>query len=140
MAYATRSDLETFGVSAESWDETKEDAEAYLDAASDLADSYLRLHYQIPFPPPVPTMLKQAVCKIAAYEILSHRGYNPEGDAGQLLTRYKQAIDWLKDVGSGRAVIGIDEPGEGHGGPFVVSPSRGEPSLVLTVPPQGRGW
>jgi len=75
---------------------------AALDAASELADSYLRSQYMLPLLA-WGSDLKRHVAMIAAWDVLSaQRGFNPDAPAEQMwLTRYEQAITWLKDVAKG---------------------------------------
>lgn len=62
--------------------------------------------------------LRRAVCCIAAYDLLSVRGYNPEGADENLRLRYEDAIRWLKGVASGFIDPGLIDstPDEEEGG------------------------
>jgi phage gp36-like protein len=145
VAYATTIDLTRFGLSGNAVaDADPADLAAQLDAASSLADSYLRLHYALPIVAPYPVALVEAVARIAAFNVLSVRGYNPEGDAGLLEGRYKAAIRWLEDVGAGKAaplVADANGPAANAGGPFVIQ-SRYDSVQGGNVigPPSPRGW
>jgi phage gp36-like protein len=144
VAYATTGDLFDFGLSSDAGVDIGP-SERQLDAASSLADSYLRNHYKLPLTAPYPIALVEAVCRIAAYNILSVRGYNPEGDAGALETRYRAAMKWLQDVGAGRAaplMVTSDAGGTVNaGGPFVVQTRYDEQSeSQVTGAPSTRGW
>jgi phage gp36-like protein len=74
--------------------------------------------------------LSAAVCKIAAYELLAIRGFNPDGDDEQVRKRYEDAMKWLADIAAGRiSPVGLvdstpDEPDEG-GAEVVTLPARG---------------
>jgi phage gp36-like protein len=46
--------------------------------------------------------LKLAVCKIAAYELLSARGLDPSGRDENIIKRNDDAFKWLKDVRAGK--------------------------------------
>lgn len=145
MAYATSDDLERYGL-PQSTVQTIDGADitAQLDAASSLADSYLRLHYKLPLSSPYPIALVEAVCRIAAFNILSVRGYNPEGDAGMIESRYQAAMKWLQDVGAGRAaplMVTADQGGTTNaGGPFVVQPMFSDSDGLVVGSPSSRGW
>jgi phage gp36-like protein len=145
VGYATASDLETFGAPAAALDGLYSEAiAAQLEAASSVADSYLRNHYKLPIVAPYPPALTEAVARIATFNLLSVRGYNPEGDAGLLETRYKTAMRWLESVGSGKAsplLIAADGPTANAGGPFVVQ-NRYDSSQdgFVVGRPSHRGW
>jgi phage gp36-like protein len=72
-----------------------------LAATTELASGILAARFDLPI-----TSwggdLTQAVCKIAAYEILSVRGFNPDGDDKNVRDRYDDAMKWLADVAAGR--------------------------------------
>jgi phage gp36-like protein len=144
VAYATPTDLSLYGVDAASGGDI-DVIKAQLDAASSVADSYLRLHYKLPISTPYPAALVEAVARIASFNVLSVRGYSPEGDAGLLESRHRAAMKGLQDVGAGRAaplLVTADSGGTVNaGGPFVVQPRR-DPTTDATVvgKPFTRGW
>jgi phage gp36-like protein len=75
--------------------------EAKLDAATDIADSYLRGRYLVPLAP-VPPSIVQAVCKIARYELASGGDRTPSDS----MTRDRDAvIAWLKSLSTGVATL-----------------------------------
>jgi phage gp36-like protein len=147
-SYATLTDLTTLGVpsAALSGVSTVEQQRA-LDAASTLADGYLRAKFTLPIS--IPSIdLVEAVCKVAAYSLLSVRGYNPEtGSDPNVRDRYKDAIAWLKGVAEGSITPALTDssPGGVLGGPFVLqaqlsgSASDGLP-VVVPGAPRARGW
>jgi phage gp36-like protein len=143
VAYATLTDLSDLGLPSAATIDTVA-AERQIEAASSLADSYLRNHYKLPLPTPYPIALVEAVCRIAAYNVLSVRGYNPEGDAGALEQRYRAAVRWLVDVGAGKASpLTQDAAGvaRGAGGPFVVQARYDNVQDATVVgAPSTRGW
>lgn len=144
-SYATPADLAIHGIAAGAvGDLDMSGIQAVLDAASDLADSYLRNHYRLPLAAPYPFALVEAVCKVAAFNVLSVRGYNPEGDAGMLESRYKSAMKWLEDVGAGKASPLVQDaagPASAAGGPFVVQPRYDSSAQASVVgAPSLRGW
>jgi phage gp36-like protein len=145
VGYATEADLSRFGAPSAALESLlTEDINAQLEAASSVADSYLRNHYKLPIVAPYPPALTEAVARIATFNLLSVRGYNPEGDAGLLETRYKTAMRWLESVGSGKAsplLIAADGPTANAGGPFVVQ-NRYDSSQdgFVVGRPSHRGW
>lgn len=144
-SYATPADLAMYGIASSATSDMDVDAiQGALAAASDVADSYLRNHYRLPLSAPYPAALIEAVCRVAAFNLLSVRGYNPEGDAGLLESRYKTSMRWLEDVGAGKATPIVQDaagPASSAGGPFVVQPrydSQQQANVIGT--PSLRGW
>jgi hypothetical protein len=72
--------------------------------------------------------LRGAVCKIAAYNLMSRRGFAPQaGNADEaFLERYQQAVRWLEMVAAGRAVLSVIDsaPEVNEGGAAVYSEAR----------------
>jgi phage gp36-like protein len=143
-SYATTEDLLVYGLSEEALSGTSADAvQQKLDAASAFADSYLGRHYTLPLSKPYPISLIDAVCRVAAYNFLSVRGFNPQGQAEEIRLRYLDASEWMKDVGlRGGGPDFVDSTGRGDdGGPFVVQPqTNGVTGSSTFGPPKGRGW
>jgi phage gp36-like protein len=55
-----------------------------------------------------PESLTIAVCKLTAFEYTAVRGFDVNGPNEIMVIRYKQAMDWLKDVGANKAfLIGV---------------------------------
>ncbi len=72
--------------------------QAECDAASTLADSYLRGRYNLPLVS-FDIELSMQVAYIAAYNIMASRGYNPETGADSIYqTRWIAATEWFKGV------------------------------------------
>lgn len=144
--YADTEDFDRYGLpeGALAGDFHSDDVQAALDAASDIADSYLRGRFVLP----ITTHggdLADAVCRIAAFNILSRRGYNPEGNADQVRLRYEDAIEWLKGVSTGRITPALTDSssstsGGGKGGPFVVAPRYDANGSFDAGPPVPRRW
>lgn len=114
MAYATRTDLTRFGLPSGALtgiaDATQD---AALEAASDVADSYMRSRYTLPLTG-YGDDLKRAVCAIAAWDLLSTRGYDPNrGSDEAVRMRADDAKGWLKDISAGKAAVsgGVTTPG-----------------------------
>lgn len=77
-----------------------------LAATTEMASGILAIRYD----PPIVTKsvdLAQAVSKIAAYDLLSVRGFNPDGDDSNYRRRYEDAMAWLKAVADGK-IIPVD--------------------------------
>lgn len=131
MAYASRTDLTTHGLSSAALGSISTPAQdAALDAASALADSYLRARHTTPVTG-YGVDLTRAVCSIAAWDLLSVRGYDPQrgGDEAVRL-RAEDAMRWLRDVSSGKASLsGITE-----------SESESWPEVIGAVSDESRGW
>ncbi len=77
---------------------------AALEAASRDADSYLANRYTLPITQ-WGTDLTNAVCNIAAYNLLAGRGFAPNSGSSDehVRLRYEDAIRWLRDCSSGKA-------------------------------------
>lgn len=94
------------------------DQNAALEAASRVADSYLQARYKLPLAA-WDDDLRRAVAVIAAYDLLSGRGFAPEGSDEHVRLRYEDALRWLRDVSTGVVTpVGIvdaspTEPNEG---------------------------
>lgn len=100
--YATMTDLARLGLPSAALSgvatETQEDA---LDAASSLADGYLTSRYALPLSA-WGADLTACVAKLAAYDLMTTRGYAPEaGRDDQLRLRHEDAMRWLRDVAGG---------------------------------------
>jgi phage gp36-like protein/phage gpG-like protein len=97
-----------------------------LEAASRVADGYLRGRVTLPLVAPYGKDLVQAVCKLAAYELLGNRGLDPETEQ-DLSRSHKEATSWLKDIASGTATpewVDSSEDGAlGFDGDYVVAPT-----------------
>jgi phage gp36-like protein len=93
--------------------------QATLDALSSEADGSIAGQFVLPlkqFPPE----LTKYVCWMAALELMSVRGYNPEDDRGLLISRDKRAREWLDKVSKGLisppGMIGADGNNEDQSG------------------------
>jgi phage gp36-like protein len=131
MAYATIANLSTFGANAATFGSlTDPDKQAALDAASAEADGYLRSRYPRTTLPLVTygDDLRQAVVKIAVFELVAKRGFNQNAGADQVIVkRADDARAWLKALARGEVslVVAPDPPG-------------GEQPMVISNTP--RGW
>lgn len=73
---------------------------AALEAASRLADSYLQSRYRLPLTS-WGQDLRRCVAILAAYDIMSARGFAPEGADEHLRLRAEDATRWLEGVARG---------------------------------------
>lgn len=117
MGYCTIAELSTYGANAATFTSTSTpDKQAAIDAASSEADGYLRARYpraELPLTT-YDADLKAAVAKIATFEIVSKRGYNPNAGSDQVIVkRADDARAWLKALARGEVslVVAIDPVG-----------------------------
>lgn len=99
MSYATLTDLYIHGAPEKAFGQlTDSQKESALEAASEVIDTYFRGRYSLPLAV-WDVSVTQNTCKIAAYNLLSARGYNPAaGSDINILERYNQAISWCEKV------------------------------------------
>lgn len=101
MAYATSADLYRLALrQAALGGISSADQSAALEAASQVADSYLQARYKLPLVG-WGDDLRRAVAIIAAYDLLAGRGFAPEGADEHVRLRYEDALRWLRDVSLG---------------------------------------
>jgi phage gp36-like protein len=141
-AYATIADLETHGVSAVALEDVKlTDRTTALEAASRVADSYVRGAVTLPLAAPYPIELVRAVSQIAAYDLLSVRGMAAESDLGR---RAEAATRWLRAIGEGDVKPGWADSSEdatvGYDGPYVVAPGIDKDGNATVETPTPRGF
>lgn len=108
-AYCTQSDLETRFGAEEILELTDRDADDVMDAgvldvviadASATIDSYIAKRYDLPLPQ-VPPVLTKVACDIARYNLHGDLPTDTVSD------NYKQAINFLRDISSGKAVLDV---------------------------------
>jgi len=130
-SYASPTDLTSFGISAAALAGISGTVQqAALDAASGVADGYLRARYTLPIVTP-DTGLKRAVCGIAAYDLLKARGFNPENGADQIIVKgYDDAMRWLRDVSNGVVAPALVDS----------TPDGTSPAAPLVISDTPRGW
>lgn len=101
--YASTTDLARLGLPSGALTNvptaTQEEA---LDAASAVADGYLRTRgYALPLTA-WSDDLRAQVARLAAYDLMVTRGFNPNaGNDETLRLRHEDALRWLRDVASG---------------------------------------
>lgn len=99
MSYASAIDLTTYGLpSTAIGNLTPTQVSAALTEASSRVDSFLRGRFALPLVA-WETDITQATCAIAAYNLLSIRGYNPGSGADvNIRDRYLDTLRWLSQV------------------------------------------
>ncbi len=130
-SYATTDDLTALAIPAEAIaDLDPAIVTQALASASDDADSYLRNKFTLPLTA-WGQDLRKAVCRIAAYSLLSSRGFNPQASNSDRLIadNNEKAIAWLRDVGKGLATPSVTD-----------SSPTGLPSVPSAVRTEPRGW
>lgn len=168
--YATQTELGLYGLTAAARASfSSQQLDAALEGASDHADGYLGQRFRLPLTSPFPAALKMHVARIAAWILMSGRGFKPgTTDAETLHQAYKDATAWLEGVAKGTitpasltdADAGTGDPSTtdtGQGAAFVVSPSSRDTSEAVSRyeefyrrdiaapagvvgPPRVRGW
>lgn len=110
MGDITRAELASLGLRAEALsDVSTSDQDAEIEAASSKARSYLRARYPNAGAITDPAY-KKAVARIATFEILSTRGFNPGDGADEVVVKNNDAaLRWLRDVSNGVAHLDLHE-------------------------------
>lgn len=128
MAYATTAEFNALGLPALALNGFSGDVEDHLQAASGTVDSYLRGKHALPLTSPYPQEIIQATCSIAAYSVLSIRGFDPEDGANRnVRARYEDAIRFLTAISKGDLNLALDAdatPTVHDGRPIVRSKTR----------------
>lgn len=101
-AYVTESEFGDLALAAEALNGISSAIKlVHLEAASRVADSYLQKRFTLP----LSTWehdLRIAVSSIAAYTLLGRKGFRPGSGVDEMIvTRYTNAIEWLKAVAKG---------------------------------------
>lgn len=98
-AYATRADLATFGLMASATQPVPDATlDAILESASRELDNYFRARYSLPLLG-WDTSIREKTCWIAAYMVMTARGYSQDGGYDQgIEERYKMAVAWAEGV------------------------------------------
>jgi phage gp36-like protein len=145
--YAVPTDLQALSLTAAALTGISADEQqAALDSASGVADGYLASRYTLPITA-YGQDLTRAVCNIAAYDLMSVRGYSPDGSNSTIRDRYDDAIRWLERVAAGTVspvgVVDSSEDSRGDTtGQFVhqARPSDTTDGAFVVGAPIGRGW
>lgn len=151
--YASTDDLFALGAPEAAFEGlSAPDLESGLSAACDFVDSYLSGRFTLPLVVWGGDM-RRAVCIIAAYDVITGRGYNTQnvgGDSDQLKERYDSIIQWLRDIARGDVTPVVTDSSTGGGGggggggsgdsaAYVVAPRLVGGEYVVG-PPVPRGW
>ncbi len=105
--YAAAEDLVLLALPVGALEGMDEDApETALEAACGFIDGYLRSRYSLPLAS-VGQDLCRCACVVAAWYLLSARGWAPEGPDEVLLRTYEQQVSWLRDIASGRVTLAV---------------------------------
>jgi phage gp36-like protein len=132
MAYATQDDLVPRRLTEQTLGQLTDDSgkdtinadvvTQVLTEASATVDSYVRLRYAVPLQPS--EQIKGLTLDIAVYLLYSRR----DRISVAVQTRYDNAIQFLRDVGAGKA--GLDQPtgaaDQTSGGPVVTNQNKCE--------------
>jgi phage gp36-like protein len=124
---ATEAEFNALGLPAVALDGFSGDVQDHLDAASAKVDSHIRGRYLLPLVAPYPPEIVEAECVLAAYSLLSIRGFDPEAGANQnVVQRYKDTMKWLGALSEGKVSLAIEADSTSdtyEGGPKVRSRS-----------------
>jgi phage gp36-like protein len=128
-AYADRTHLAQWGLPAEALgDIPTATQDAALASASELADSYLRARYSLPLAS-WGNDLRQRVCELAAAQLITTVGFNPQGRDEAILLRAQAAERWLRMVSERVVHPNVSEAS--------AAPSAFTPFVMSDTP---RGW
>ncbi len=128
-AYAVLSDLYALGLPLVAMGSVSSAVQQKcLDARNEFADDKLRARYTLPIFTPYPQSLVQAVCHLAAWDILVIRGYNPQSGADVVIVdRANAALKWFDDVERQRAHPNVKDSAGGdpsYAAPLIISKSK----------------
>jgi phage gp36-like protein len=131
ISYANLVDLDTHGLPAAAVASVTQAKRCEaLAAASEEADGKLAVRFDLPLSA-WGVDLTKCIAKIAAYEILSVRGFNPDGADANVRDRYLDAMKWLDGVAKGSTEpIGIVD----------ASPTEEDASGIEVVTHAARAW
>ncbi|MDW8357857.1 DUF1320 domain-containing protein [Thermus sp.] len=86
-------------------------ARAALAEAWGEVESYLAQRYALPLPS-LPEALKARALDIAVYRLFLRRGIRPGTADEAVLSRYRDAVAWLRDVALGKAALPLPPAGQ----------------------------
>lgn len=129
--YATSADFAKYGLPALALDGYVGSIDDLLLEGSAKVDTYMRGRYKTPLASPFPKEIVKAVCVLAAWDLLTIRGFdmNSAGDTA-IRERYNDLCGrpmqpgWLERLSQGRVNLDIaadTTPTKGEGSPIVVS-------------------
>lgn len=102
-AYITVEELGQYALAAQALSRFSTDEQlSAIEAASSEFDSYAAVRYpSLPFTT-VPTAAKLHIARAAAMLLMGNRGFDPEGPDQLLVSGYKMALDFFKQVAAGK--------------------------------------
>lgn len=131
VQYALAADFAKHGLPAAALDGFTGDVDQILTKSSAKVNSYLRGRYKLPLTAPVPDEIIEATCWLAAYSVMTVRGYDPNNDCDLTIeSRYRDLIGrpmqpgWLQEVARGRVNLDVSAdatPATSEGGPIVIA-------------------
>lgn len=148
MSYADSDDLAALDLPPSATEGmTAADINLHLDAASARVDGYLRGRYLLPLSSPYPPEVVACTSALAAYSILSRRGFDPHaGTDANVRARYEDAIGWLERIAQGKVNLAAASdasptlqdggPRIRSGGPFATSGSASSCGTCGPWPPR----
>lgn len=80
-----------------------------IERAENMVDSYLQGRYTVPLAT-VPPVILDAVAELAAWYLISRRGYNEDGPDKSVKITYDARIKWLEQVNRGKIDLGVSDP------------------------------
>lgn len=143
--YAVVADLTNYGVMSAATFGALSGAQlqAAIDAANDTADSYLSARFKLPLSS-FGKALTQKVVALARFELLTQRGFAPEGDhAAAIVEAKKDAVRWFEGIADGTINPTVVDATNGKpGGSFAVQGSVDpqNPGRFVVSTPTGRDW
>jgi phage gp36-like protein len=133
VQYATSTDFSKHGLPPQALEGFTGDIDDLLKKASAKFNTYARGRYKVPLTAPYPDEVIEAVCVLAAYQVMTVRGYDPNNDADRAIEdRYRDLTGrpgqkgWLQDLAQGRVNLDIaadTTPTTSEGGPIVIPTS-----------------
>ncbi len=129
--YALSADFTKYGLPAAALTGYAGDINDLLTEGSAKVDTYLRGRYKTPLASPFPKEIVKAVCVLAAWDLLTIRGFDMNSEADSAVReRYNDLCGrpmqpgWLERISQGRINLDITAdttPGTGEGAPIVTS-------------------
>jgi phage gp36-like protein len=131
MSYATQANLTSLDLPAAAlagMTAAGVDPDEHLDAAAAKIDTYLRGRVTLPLGTPYPAEIISLNSALAAYSMLSVRGFDPQnGTDMNVRQRYEDAVAWLVAFSAGKvnlAEAADATPAAYEGAPIVASRCR----------------
>ncbi len=130
VQYATTTDFGKHGLPPQALDGFTGDLDQLLTKASAKFNTYARGRYKVPFTAPYPDEVIEVVCQLAAYQVMTVRGFDPQNandmaieDRYRDLTGRPGQKGWLQDLASGRVNLDVTAdttPATSEGGPIII--------------------